>query len=213
MSPTQAQTGAANPAPADRAYFDQLYANGQDPYGVHARWYEARKRAVLLASLPRRRYRHAYEPGCGAAALTLELAARCDRLLASDFSASAVAAARIRVQGLPHVTVAQQTLPDGWPQAQGPFDLIVLSELGYFMEAGAWQAVARASQASLADGGDLVACDWRPDFAQRRQSTAKVQATLDQLGLQRQVLHEEADFVLQAWSRDVRSVAQREGIR
>ena len=67
------------PTPADRAYFDQLYAGGQDPYGVHARWYEARKRAVLMASLPRRRYRQAYEPGRGAAALTLELAMRCDR--------------------------------------------------------------------------------------------------------------------------------------
>lgn len=198
---------------ADRAYFDELYSQGADPYGVHERWYEARKRAVLMASLPRRRYRHAYEPGCGAAALTLELARRCDRLLASDFSASAVAAARLRVEGLAQVTVAQHALPQDWPHGQAPFDLIVLSEVGYFMAGEAWQAVARACQASLAPEGDLVACDWQPDFAQRRQSTQEVQAALNQLGLQRQVLHEEADFVLQIWSRDARSVAQREGIR
>ena len=202
-----------HPTPADRAYFDQLYAGGQDPYGVHARWYEARKRAVLMAGLPRHRYRWAYEPGCGAAALTLELAMRCDRVLASDFSASAVAAARVRVEGLPRVRVAQHALPEDWPHGQAPFDLIVLSEIGYFMDANAWQAVALACQASLAEDGDLVACDWRPDFAQRRQSTEQVQAALGHLGLQRQVLHEEADFVLQVWSRDARSVAQREGIR
>jgi len=204
---------SATPAQADRAYFDRMYADGQDPYGVHARWYEARKRAVLMASLPRSRYRDAYEPGCGAAALTLELATRCDRLLASDFSAQAVDAARARVRGLPHVAVALHALPDDWPQAQAPFDLIVLSEIGYFMQAPAWQAVARACHASLAEDGDLVACDWQPDFAQRCQSTHAVQTALAQLGMQRQVLHEEADFVLQVWSRDARSVAQRERIR
>ena len=51
---------------ASHDHFEHLYASSEDPYGVHDRWYEARKRAVLLASLSRPVYRQAYEPGCGA---------------------------------------------------------------------------------------------------------------------------------------------------
>ena len=46
-----------------RSYFDALYAGSEDPYVVRHRWYEIRKRAVLLAALPRARYRRTYEPG------------------------------------------------------------------------------------------------------------------------------------------------------
>jgi hypothetical protein len=35
-----------------RPYFDALYAASDDPYASRQRWYEARKRAVLLAALP-----------------------------------------------------------------------------------------------------------------------------------------------------------------
>lgn len=194
------------------AYFDSLYGAAEDPYGVRSRWYEARKRALLLASLTRPRYRSAYEPGCGTAELTAALAGRCDRVLASDFNAQAVDVARRRTADLPQVRVERHALPQDWPQADGPFDLIVLGEIGYFIEPDAWTRVAQASLASLAPDGDLVACDWRPDFAERRQSTQAVHEALERLGLRRLVRHEEDDFVLQLWSRDARSVAAREGI-
>lgn len=194
-------------------YFDQLYAHSGDPYGVHQRWYEARKRALVLAALLKPRYANAYEPGCGAAGLSLALAPRCERLLCSDFCAGAVEAARARLAHLPQVQVEQHALPQQWPHAQGPFDLIVLSEIGYFMHPEAWQAVAQACAASLRPDGELVACDWRHDFAQRTQSTQQVQDCLGALGLHCQLVHEEADFVLQLWSGDKRSSAQREGIR
>lgn len=194
-------------------YFSRLYASNDDPYALKTRWYEQRKRAIVLASLSRPRYANIYEPACGAAVLSIELAARCDRLLSSDGSADAVAIARRRLAGLPHVTVQQHGLPRDWPHAHGPFDLILLSELGYFLEQPDWRAVAEAAAQSLGEGGELLACDWRPDFAERRQSTQSVHAALEALQLERVCLHEESDFVLQLWSRDARSVAQREGIR
>ncbi|MFS2056382.1 SAM-dependent methyltransferase, partial [Variovorax sp. CT11-76] len=61
--------------------------------------------------------------------------------------------------------------------------------------------------------GRLVACDWRPGFAQRSLPAAEVQGILAALGLARLALHEEDDFLLQVWTRDARSVAQCEGIR
>ncbi len=196
-----------------RPYFDALYAASDDPYASRQRWYEARKRAVLLAALPQARFRRAYEPGCGIGELTLALAPRCDALLASDFTAQAVALARERTEALPHVQVARHTLPADWPHDAGGFDLIVLSEVGYFLQRSDMQRVADCCALSLEDGGTLVACDWRPDFAQRSLATKDVHGILAELGLARLVLHEEDDFVLQLWSRDARSVAQREGIR
>ncbi|AMM23287.1 class I SAM-dependent methyltransferase [Variovorax sp. PAMC 28711] len=196
-----------------KGYFDALYSESTDPYAVRTRWYEERKRSVLMASLPQRRYTNAFEPGCGAAELTLQLAERCDSLLASDFSEAAVASARERTQALPNVSIEQQVLPVDWPHAQGPFDLIVVSEIAYFLDERAIRMLARFCAESLAVDGTLVACDWRPDFAERAATTDAVHAALAELGLPRLVRHDESDFLLQVWSRDARSVAQQEGIR
>lgn len=194
-------------------YFDALYAASDDPYDSRERWYEARKRAVLLAALPQARYGRAYEPGCGSGELTLALSYRCDELLASDFSARAVELARRRVAWRANVRLARHALPADWPREAGRFDLIVLSELGYFLDRHDMQRVAGCCKESLEAGGTLVACDWRPGFAQRSLPTQEVHGILSALGLARLALHEEDDFLLQVWSSDSRSVAQREGIR
>lgn len=194
-------------------YFEGLYGANDDPYALRTRWYEQRKRAVLMAALPQDRFARAYEPGCGAAELTTQLARRCDAVLASDFSDHALAAARRRTAHLPNVQIVRQRLPEDWPRDAAPFNLIVLSEVGYFLDAPSMQRLAAHCGASLAADGTLVACDWRPAFSERTLATDEVHAGLESLGLQRIVLHEEADFLLQVWSRDPRSVAQREGIR
>lgn len=194
-------------------YFDSLYSRDEDPYGMRTRWYEERKRNVLLAALPHRRYGTAYEPGCGAGELTVSLAARCDTVLASDFNALAVASARKRTAALANVRIESHQLPKDWPSGEAPFDLIVVSELGYFLDAPAMGALAARCEASLTPDGVLVACNWRPDFKERALSTDDVHAAFTGTGLTRLVRHEEDDFLLELWCRDGRSVAQREGIR
>lgn len=195
-----------------RAYFEAMYDGAGDPYGVRARWYEQRKRAIGLASLPRARFRHCYEPGCGNGELTVALAERCDAVLASDFSANALHSARARTAPLAHVRLAQHRLPGDWPVGER-FDLVVLSELGYFLALPDVQALAQRCVAGLDDDGVLLACDWLPDFADRATPTEAVHAALAATGLALLVLHAEGDFVLRVWARDARSVAQREGIR
>lgn len=194
-------------------YFDALYRDNEDPYGMRTRWYEERKRNVLLAALPHRRYGRVYEPGCGAGELTAALAARCDAVLASDFNPHAAASARKRTAGLPNVRVASHQLPQDWPRDEGPFDLIVVSELGYFLDAPAMDALAERCAASLTPEGVLVACDWRPDFKERTLATEAVHGAFIRTGLARLVRHAEDDFLLELWCADGRSVAQREGIR
>lgn len=192
--------------------FETLYTQADDPYGTRTRWYEQRKRAVLLASLPRPRFRSAYEPGCGSGELTLALAERCDAVLAADFSPAALRSAGQRTAALPQVRLARHRLPQDWPLGQR-FDLVVLSELAYFLPLAQVHQLARHCMDTLDADGVLVACDWRPDFADRASATDAVHAALAAPGLALLATHVEDDFRLCVWARSPQSVAQREGIR
>ena len=183
-------------------HFEALYAAGDDPWNVRGSWYERRKRALLLACLAKPRYRDVFEPGCGNGEMSAALAARCDRLLACDASPSALAAARRRLSGGPpecEVKFAQSGLPGGWPSGQG-FDLIVISELGYYFDGGALRTLFDHAGASLDAGGELVLCHYLHDFDDRASTTAAVHAAADATpGLERVLRHHDRDFLLEAW--------------
>lgn len=197
---------------ADR-YFDDLYKHSDDPWNLRNGWYERRKRSLTLAALPRERYRNAFEPGCANGELTAELATRCDTLLAVDLHERAVRAARERVAHAPQVRVEQCAVPREWPTQSGPFDLIVVSELAYYLDDNELDMLAARIADTLSSDGTLLACHWRWPFAEALQETTKVHALLDtRCGLTRLVHHEEADFIIDVWSRDARSVAQHEGL-
>ena len=193
-------------------YFDQLFAGNDDPWAFRQRWYEQRKRAITLASLPRRRYRAIFEPGCANAELSAALAERCDRLLCCDTASAAVALARTRLSLFDHAEVRQARLPGDWPNES--FDLIVLSEIGYYLDADDLQQVIRHASQSLTADGQLLACHWRPAIDGCPLNARQVHDLLhEHLQLPRLVLHQEADFILELWSREPRSVAALEGLR
>ncbi|GAA1395510.1 hypothetical protein GCM10009613_45310 [Pseudonocardia kongjuensis] len=140
--------------------FAGLYRDGADPWQVRTSWYERRKRDVLLAALPRERYRLAAEPGCGLGELTHALAGRCDRLVATDAVEEAVAAAAARVAGLPSARVSRSDVDDPRALPDGA-DLIVLSELLYYLPPERIDAVLDRAAAALRRDGDLVVAHWR----------------------------------------------------
>lgn len=189
-------------------YFDRMYDEAQDPWGFADRWYEERKRAVLLASLPRRRFVRGLELGCSIGVTTEQLVERVDDLLATDISASAVERARQRVGD--RARVEQLDLRDGVPD--GPFDLVVLSEVGYYLEREPLRRALRRIRDALAPDGVLVACHWRHPVADYPLTGDDVHAELRALGLARLVEHIEDDFVLEVLSPDPRSVAAIEGL-
>jgi SAM-dependent methyltransferase len=195
-------------------YFEQMYAASTDPWSFETRWYDARKHALTVAALPSRRYRSAFEPGCSTGLLTVRLAERCDRLLAVDAVPAAVRTAATRAAAFPHVTVRTAAMPGDWPA--GPFDLVVLSELGYYFTDDDLAALLDRAVASLAPGGDLVAVHWRHPVAEHVRSGDEVHAALAALpSLARQTRLEEADFLLEVFTRtppEARSVAAREGL-
>lgn len=196
------ETFAVTAAASSTSYFDKLYEGFEtDPWGLDDRWYERRKRDLVLAALPRERFVRIFEPGAATGALTARLRERSDEVVAWEQSAEA----RRRSHD---PDVAAGRIPDEWPD--GEFDLIVLSEVGYYCpDPGA--LVIRV-EASLADDGVLVACHWRHAAADHAHTGDEVHDALAALPLHRDVHHVEADFVLDVWSRHGRSVARRDGI-
>ncbi|MCK1789219.1 SAM-dependent methyltransferase [Pseudomonas violetae] len=193
-------------------YFDGLFANSDDPWAFRQRWYEQRKRAITLAALPRPRYRAIFEPGCANGELSADLATRCDRLLCCDTASAAVALARTRLSPFNHAQVCQARLPEQWPSEK--FDLIVISELGYYLDAEDLKRLIEQASQSLTADGQLLACHWRPPIDGCPLNARQVHDLLhEHLRLPRLVLHQDADFLLELWSREPRSVAALEGLR
>lgn len=192
--------------------FDRMFAESDDPWGFRDRWYEARKRALTLAILPRRRYRRAFEPGCANGETSVALAARCDALLAVDGCPRAVELARQRLRGHAGVRVEQMEVPAAWPG--GEFDLIVISELAYYLDPSACARLVDAAAGSLAPGGQLVCCHWRPPIEGCALDGDAVHALIERcMGEAPLAAYRDADFRLAVWSADATSVATREGLR
>ncbi|WP_313697399.1 class I SAM-dependent methyltransferase [Achromobacter sp.] len=186
-------------------HFERLYQADPDPWRVASAWYERRKRGLLLAALGREQYRHAFEPGCGTGELTRCLALRCAQVCAVDAAPVAAERCRARVagEGMDHVQVLSLDLPRQWPETPaGGFDLIVLSEVAYYLDGVALCRFLSAVDASLAQDGEIVACHWRPDFDDRLQNTDALHAAIGALpGLSRRVHHVEDEFRLDVWRR------------
>ena len=80
-----------------------------------------------------------FEPGCSIGVLTERLARICDQVEAMDISPTAVARTRDRCGLLQNVTVSHGALPVDLPT--GYFDLIVLSEIGYYLSRRSWHSL------------------------------------------------------------------------
>lgn len=204
------------PAVSDQSlgatFFNDFYSGTADPWGFETRWYEERKRALTLAALPRERFASALELGCSIGVLTSELAPRCDALLATDIAERPLEIARGRLAGQAHVAFERYALPAEWPM--GMFDLIVLSEVGYYCSVEDLGHLLEQCRSSLEPDGVLIACHWRHPVLEYPLTGDAVHAALAGVpGLERTVRHLERDFLLEVFEfAPARSVAQREGL-
>ena len=139
-------------------YFDDLYAGERDPWEFETSAYEQAKYDATLAALPASRYRRGLEVGCSIGVLTARLGDRCASLVAVDVSEKALDAARVRCRTLPNVAFENMSVPAEWPA--GIFDLIVLSEVVYYLDAGDVSQLANRVRASLEFGGHVVLVHW-----------------------------------------------------
>lgn len=141
-----------------REFFDKLYAGNGDPWNYEKSTYERRKYRATIDAIPRRRYASALEVGCSIGVLTRLLAGRCETLLATDVAEEALVDARRRCQDLPNVRFQRAAVPAEWPE--GTFDLIVVSEVLYFLGAEAIVDTADRITSSLRLRGVVLLVDF-----------------------------------------------------
>ena len=141
-------------------YFERLYATNSDPWGFATSDYEAEKYAATIAALPPRRYRSAFEIGCSIGVLTAQLAPHCGRLLSVDVAQAPLSQARARCAGLDQVRFELMQVPQSFPSET--FDLIVLSEVGYYLDQGDLLRLRALIAAHLVPRGILLMVHWTP---------------------------------------------------
>jgi len=200
-----------------QSHFRDLYDRSPDPWRISVGWYERRKRALALAALPRERFRRVFEPGCGNGELTAQLALRADEVIAWDGVERAVLTCRARLGAAPaagRVDVRAATVPDEWPD--GEFDLVVLSELGYYLDADDLDAVLRRTVAGLEPDGVLLAVHWRHPAPGYPRTGDEVHAAIaDVAGLHPLASYRDEDFALDVLVRGPaapQSVARAQGV-
>jgi trans-aconitate methyltransferase len=179
--------------------FDALYDAHADPWRVGSSWYEQRKLAVLLASLPRALYATTWEPGCGPGITTAALAERTEELVATDSSQAAVDLARERCRELDGVRVEVSRLPE--VPVTPPVELIVAAEFLYYVED--LQPALDALWSVAAPGSHVVFLHWahQPDDAFRSGPDMHAQIAIDAIDREalRVITHSDTDFMLDVY--------------
>ena len=222
------------------SYFDALYNDNTDPWQYQTRWYEKRKRDMCLAILPQSQYNNAIELGCGNGVLSELLAQRCQALVSIDGNHQAVQLAKARLSELPHAKVIQGVIPNSLltlentlsdtyplssdtPTRESPFDLIVISEILYYLSPNDIDTIITWTQQNLAIGGTLLCCHWRYAIEEFTMTGETVHQRLyhafnaenndkRQIAFTHQSQLIDSDFLLDVWQRSPDSVAMQENL-
>jgi SAM-dependent methyltransferase len=142
----------------DASHFERLYAANSDPWGLATSAYEREKYAASLAAIADRRYAAALEVGCSIGVLSRQVAPLCEDFLGIDITEMPLPAARARCADLPQARFARMTVPQDWPE--GRRDLILLSEVLYFLDRSDLTRLCARINESLLTGGRVLLVNW-----------------------------------------------------
>lgn len=150
-------------SPTSASFFEAKYKQKADPWGFESTPYELERYDTIVAALRPDRFKRAFEPGCSVGVLTSKLAGICDAVEACDFSPTAVEQATRRCAALPHVHITLGPLTAASAaktMATGSFDLVVLSEIGYYFKVPDLRTVLTNLVTPLPAGATLLASHW-----------------------------------------------------
>lgn len=178
-------------------HFERLANESADPWDYATSAYEQAKYRRTLAALPRRTGR-TLELGCSVGVFTALLAPRCESLLAVDFSPTALAHARRRLDGAENVGLAERHLPEQMPE--GPFETIVCAEILYYWSPALVREGLTRMEGALAPGGTLLAVHWRGRDPRRELNGDDVHHILRaDTGLRWETRAQSPDYLLDRW--------------
>jgi len=158
------------------ADFEARYRDDPDPWGYETSRYERDKYDATLAACGPGPFPRALELGSSIGVLSARLAPRCRQLTTLDAAATAVATARRRLADQSHVTPLLGAVPDDIPS--GPYDLVLASEILYYLEPDALAATFARIEHETVSGARLVAVHWRPIGPERPFSAAEIHRRL-----------------------------------
>ncbi|GGE65271.1 LmbE family N-acetylglucosaminyl deacetylase [Pedobacter psychrotolerans] len=150
------KTNPANTLSKD--YFEQLYSTHSDPWSFETSVYEKDKYAATVAAIPNGQYERALEIGCSIGVLTQMLSTKCQHLISMDISEIALEKARSRMKDQEDVTFLHGGIPMDYPE--GNFNLIVMSEVGYYLSKEDLLKARELITNSLSPHGVLVLVHW-----------------------------------------------------
>ena len=172
------------------AHFQRIYRSNPDPWLFESP-YEQAKYQRTLTVLGGRRFTAALEVGCSIGVLTRMLASRCDSLLGIDIVEEPLQAARLRCADQPQVRFKRMQAPAEWPKE--PFDLILFSEVLYFLSAADITYCAERVRGSLLPNAVVVLVNWlgQSDDPNTGDTAADrfINATAGTLSVKRQERH------------------------
>jgi len=163
----------------DFEYFKSVYDANDDPWNFETSAYEAQKYKVTIDSLPKNHYENALEIGCSIGVFTQLLAQRCDRLLATDISEKALQLAQKRCGELSNVTFRKLNFQYEFPE--DTYDLIMLSEVAYYLSPKDWEQVISTIRSRLKKEGAIVLVHWLPEVHDYPQTGDEVHQTFEKL--------------------------------
>ncbi|HEA29186.1 MAG TPA: methyltransferase domain-containing protein [Leeuwenhoekiella sp.] len=141
----------------DKEYFDTLYQKQEDPWNFEHSTYENDKYNKTLEVL-NPAYKSVLEIGCSVGVLTEKLAARCTKLLAVDISEKPLEIAKKRCKNQPQVTFNVLDVSDDFPKRK--YDLILISEMGYYLTEEKLINLYENCQKHLENQGQLLLVHW-----------------------------------------------------
>jgi SAM-dependent methyltransferase len=127
-----AAAAAADAAEKARAFFDDLWRRG-DYWNLEGSAFEQAKYARQLQCIGGRRYGKVLEIGCGGGSFTRMLGRVADRIVAIDVSPAAIDRAGSCGDEAGKIDYRVADVMDFDPAADGPFDLVVMSETIYYL--------------------------------------------------------------------------------
>ena len=141
------------------SFFEDLYARSADPWSFASSQYERRKYEHTLRALGAGPFERALEVGCSIGVFTEMLAGVTGDLVAIDVSERALARARRRLRGERGVRFARASFPEEMPAER--FDLVVCSEVLYYLDRDAFDLAVDRLRACLSAGCTVLAVHWR----------------------------------------------------
>jgi SAM-dependent methyltransferase len=151
----------SNPKSLAADFFEHLYQENSDPWQLATSEYEAQKYTTTLDALPNNLYQSGFEIGGSIGVLTEKLAKRCHSLLSIDVAQIAQQQAIDRCQHLHNIRFELMSVPDDFPEEY--FDLIVLSEVGYYWSRADLIKAQRLMLDRLRSQGHLILVHWTVD--------------------------------------------------